>query len=137
MTDSNPLAKWRRPGQQVPDFAPAPATLPEYKAFGESAAPQRVWLKCGARAADHGPAYGYLTNVGTDTWSMVHLEYSIPMVVEIRGECLGSLAEAFMKGTAAWVQAFDPARFSAPADGAPLVREITVHRIRPEEVTRH
>lgn len=138
MAEDDPLAKWRRPGDKIrlvstTDAPPGTAALAPYKAFGEADAPPRVWLKRGAGGSDEGPAYGYLMNVGTDTWSLVHLVYSIPLVVVIRGECLEPLAAAFMKGTAAWVQVYEADRFIDPPLGEAIVREIEVHRTRPEE----
>jgi hypothetical protein len=136
MASDDPLAQYRRPGHTAPKpQQQGGQALSEYKAFGEAAAPTRVWLK--RSGADEGPAYGYLMNVTTDTWGIISLNFSIPMVVIIHGECMEPLAEAFMKGTVAWVQEYDPKRFIDPPLGQPIIREIEVHRTRPEEPTHH
>jgi hypothetical protein len=47
-------------------------------------------------------------------------------VIEIQGDYLAPLADAFTRRAVAWVLEFDPEHFQPPPKGTPLVREISI-----------
>src|SRR5581483_7997223 len=79
-----------------------------------TASPPRLYFKRGPHAVDVALPYSYLCKVMTDGWSIIGLSFNMhwpgPMVVQIRGEHLGPVADAIIAGTAAAVEVFDSAR---------------------------
>jgi hypothetical protein len=143
------LDKWMRPGSQP--VAPtktadaAPSKPARYEAMKKSEDyPTRLLFKCGPRAVDVALPYAYLAEITTDTWSQISLCFTLPpwpgpRLVLIRGECLGTVADAIIAGTAATVEMFDPVKHIDPDEGIAIIREIEVIDRRPEpgEKTHH
>lgn len=148
------LDKWRRSGS-VPVLAPTKETgggaavsaaLVPYKPFGDQIGAARLLLKPGGVETNRALPYGYLTDVKTDNYGLIiGLTYSIPfpgpVVVQIEGNGLSSLAEAVIKGNVAWIEAFDPARHAEPQDNTPVVTVIHIMdkppETAPEDATKH
>jgi len=151
----DPLAKWRYPGSAAA-LAPArdagasvsvaKSALTPYKPFLESTAPYppRLFFKCGPSECQRALPYGYLVDVVTDSWSIIGLSFALPpwpgpLQVAVRGEFMGAIAEAIVRGSCSVVEVFDKAKHVPPPDGAPLVREIAIVDKPPESIgqTKH
>jgi len=143
----DPLARWERPGaakRKAAEVAAAP--LAPYEAFRKESGfpPSRLFFKCGPRQADRALPYGYLVEITTDGWSMISLCFALPAwpgtrLIGLHGECLDAVASAIVAGQASIVEVFDPKKHVPPADGAAIIRRITVSDKAPDpaQLTKH
>jgi hypothetical protein len=137
MAEEDPIKKWRRAGYKpvavketdgVTAVAPPSGIRPrEYRAFAsETSRMPMLRLKSSLvkkPEADIALPYACLNKVTSDGYGFVcGLIFSVPfpvgaLIVRFRGEGMGPLVDAILRGVVTTVQIFDPDRFIVPQEG--------------------